>query len=190
MVVITDLLAISDRPNYGNQCGVIVIMLQSNTKAWTVTPIFWLLVIMPVNAWPIVRRSENLKLVNLRSGLVGFKGLMTAILYQAWEDANNGDPEALDWLETEAADYCISVNFNHNIILNWVNEKRKEWLKMDNKVFEMKRRLCDRLGLPLMVADMLRGETTEAIKEDAEKLIKLINPYALYIDCKEKEKQT
>ena len=169
-----------------------MIMLQSDlTRTRFITPVLWLLISMPViNAWPVVRQSKNLNLDHYAVGLTGWKGLMAGVVFQAWVEASAGDPEALEWLAgDDCFDHCFVIGFNHEIVKSWVEKTRKEWRKMDMKVFEIKRRLCDRLGLPLMVADMLRGETTEAIKEDAEKLIKLINPYAIYIDIV-KEKQT
>jgi hypothetical protein len=147
--------------------------MQPDTKTLNIT-VLWLIVSMPVTAWPIVRRSENSKLVNLRAGLTGMKGLMTAILYQAWEDSSLGDLEAMDWLENEAFDYCVSIGFNHNIILNWVKETREAWRKMDEKILEIKKRICNRMNLPGMCVDMLRGESEKEISMDAIRFLRMI----------------
>ena len=102
------------------------------------------------------------------------KGLMTAILYQGWLDATFGDLEAMDWLGSDdCADYCISVNFNHNIILNWVNKTRKEWQRMDEKVISLRKRVANKFELPGFCAELLRGEDEKTLRLDAVRLISL-----------------
>jgi hypothetical protein len=91
--------------------------------------------------------------------------------------------EALEWLGSEDCEtYCISVNFNHNIIINWVEKTRKEWQRMDNKVIELRQKIANQKGLPGIFAEWLRGENEAAIRQDAEKLIKWIKPETLDIN--------
>ena len=187
-MVITDLLAISYRPDYGNQGGFILLM-RLDTKAWTITPVLWLLISMPVNAWPVVRRSsENLKLDHYAAGLTGWPGLMAGIVFQGWKDASAGDPEALDWLETEAFDYCIAIGFNHNIILNWVKKTREAWKKMDDRILEIKKKICNRMNLPGICVDMLRGEDEKSLNLDAMKFLRLIGYNPPIVENKTLEK--
>lgn len=53
-------------------------------------------------------------------GLVGYKGLMAAVIYQAQVDAKGGNMAAVDWLiSDEAAEYCQAIQFNHAIVMSW-----------------------------------------------------------------------
>ena len=55
--------------------------------------------------------------------LVGYRGLMAAIINQARIDAIHGDQEALDWLVGEVcSDFCITLGFEHANILDWITE--------------------------------------------------------------------
>ena len=156
--------------------------MQPDTMTLNIT-VLWLLISTPFNnAW-IVRRSKNLNLDRYAVGLVGFKGLMAAIVFQAWVEASGGDPEAMEWLAgDDCFNHCFVIGFNHAIIINWVKKTRKEWQKMDNKVIELRQKIADQKGLPGIFAEWLRGENEAAIRKDAEKLIKWIKPETLDVN--------
>lgn len=57
--------------------------------------------------------------------LVGFRGLMAAVLLQAQIDAEGGDNDALNWLLSDLTDdYCIALGFNARIIPAWILKKK------------------------------------------------------------------
>jgi hypothetical protein len=58
-------------------------------------------------------------------GLVGYPGIIAAVLLQAQLDAEGGDTDALNWLLSDLADdFCIAVGFNARIIPAWILKKK------------------------------------------------------------------
>ena len=57
--------------------------------------------------------------------LVGYRGLMAAIINQARIDAEAGDQEAMDWLiDDQCFDYCFALGFDHANIMAWISEQK------------------------------------------------------------------
>ena len=68
--------------------------------------------------WVCADRSKDLV---KDYGLVGYKGLMAAVVYQAKIEAQRGDQEAINWLASDdCREYCQAIDFNHKCILIWL----------------------------------------------------------------------
>jgi len=109
-------------------------------------------------------------------GIVGWKGLMAAVVWQAKQEAEAGDPNAHKWLKSEdCVNYCDALRYNNKLILSWSTRERKD-KKMaileDTQI--IKRKVAERNGLPGIAIDWLRGDDESAIEEDAKKLVSFI----------------
>ena len=62
-------------------------------------------------------------------GITGWAGIMAGVLWQARYEALAGDRRATLWLMSdEAADFCKAIDFNHDLVIEWV-KKPKHRLK-------------------------------------------------------------
>jgi len=53
--------------------------------------------------------------------VLGWSGLMAAVINQAKIDAKRGDQEAIEWLKSDQCfDYCYALGFEHANILDWL----------------------------------------------------------------------
>jgi hypothetical protein len=53
--------------------------------------------------------------------VLGWSGLMLAVINQAKIDASKGDQEAIEWLKSDQCyDICYSLGFEHANILDWL----------------------------------------------------------------------
>jgi len=53
--------------------------------------------------------------------VLGWVGLMLAVINQAKIDASRGDQEAIEWLKSDQCyDICYSLGFEHANILRWL----------------------------------------------------------------------
>jgi len=53
--------------------------------------------------------------------VLGWRGLMLAVINQAKIDASKGDQEAIEWLKSDQCyDICYSLGFEHANILDWL----------------------------------------------------------------------
>jgi len=57
--------------------------------------------------------------------VVGFTGLMAAIIAQAGLDVLSGDLEAAEWLKSDQCfDYCYALGYEHKHILDWLKRRK------------------------------------------------------------------
>jgi len=53
--------------------------------------------------------------------VLGWSGLMAAVINQAKIDAKRGDQEAIEWLQSDRCfDFCVGLGFEHANILDWL----------------------------------------------------------------------
>lgn len=123
-------------------------------------------------------------------GITGWAGVITGVLYQAKNEAEAGNLEAIEWLKSDDCyDYCMAINYNHNLVLAWLTRMGYTDIEGDENMVsqkdttKLKRKVANKKGLPGIAVDWLRGETEIELEADAEKLIRflgvnepLINP--------------
>ena len=60
------------------------------------------------------------------NGITGWPGIITGVLYQARQEAWEGDISADKWLKSDdCREFCVAIGFNHNIVLDWVKKPHR-----------------------------------------------------------------